>query len=447
LRDAADDLLGQGIADAARLKVMRRDYPEYYAWDHRVREDVLDKSLAVISEIQEALDAKAGNVVSPAHLNAAVDRMRLAAEESRGFTTAAERSADRTLQVALILVWGLSVAILFSVWLMSRWHYDSVMGPLDRLRRWVGRVGGGDFPPPLEVSGDLEFRQLMGDVNQVAGQLQEFYQSLDEKVQQTSRELVRSQRLASVGFLAAGVAHEINNPMNIMTGYAELTLNRLSRGYDPAAAADAVRALAVIRDEAFRCKQIISKLLSTSRGIEQNRERFSLSQLAREVVGMLQGLKSLNDRQVELKFDPDQPLEVWANISEIKQVLLNLLTNALEAVKPGVGRVILQGQRDGEWVVLSVGDNGRGMTPQTLERIFEPFFTEKRGVGEPGTGLGLCISHAIVENHGGKIVASSDGPDRGSVFTLHLPAARPGEGPEAAPAARAQPAPVELEAR
>ncbi|MGD1277389.1 MAG: ATP-binding protein [Tepidisphaeraceae bacterium] len=447
LKDAADDLLGQGMADAARLKAMRRDYPEYYAWDRQVREDVLDKSLVVSSEIQEAIDARAGGLVSPADLDPAVDRMRRAAEESRGFTTAAQQLADRTLQIALILVWGLSVTILFSAWLMSRWHYNSVMGPLERLRRWVGRVGGGDFPPPLEVSGDLEFRQLMGDVNQMARQLHEFYHSLDEKVQQTSRELVRSQRLASVGFLAAGVAHEINNPLNIMTGYAELTINRLARGFDPDAAEDARRAMAVIRDEAFRCKQIISKLLSMARGLEANREKFSLRQLAIEVSGMIDGLKPFHNRHLELKFDPDQPLEICANISEIKQVLLNLLTNAMEAVKPGQGRVDLVGRREGDWVALEVRDNGRGMTPQTLERIFEPFFTEKRGVGEPGTGLGLCISHAIIESHGGKIIAASDGPDRGSVFTLRLPAARRGEGPEAAPAAKAQPDRVELEAR
>ena len=99
LKDAADDLLGQGMADAARLKAMRRDYPEYYAWDRQVREDVLDKSLVVSSEIQEAIDARAGGLVSPADLDPAVDRMRRAAEESRGFTTAAQQLADRTLQI------------------------------------------------------------------------------------------------------------------------------------------------------------------------------------------------------------------------------------------------------------------------------------------------------------------------------------------------------------
>jgi two-component system, NtrC family, sensor kinase len=276
----------------------------------------------------------------------------------------------------------------------------------------------------MEISGDLEFCELTVDVNQMAKELHDFYRELDQKVQQTSRELVRSQRLASVGFLAAGVAHEINNPLNIMSGYAELTISRLARGFDPEAAADAQRAMEVIREEAFRCKQITAKLLSTARGSGENREPFSMRQLAREVAGMMQGLPLMRDRQLDLKIEGDDPLEVSANYAEIKQVVLNLLMNGLEAVDSTGGRVTVEGRHDRDWVELSVRDNGRGMEPATLERVFEPFFTEKRGAAEPGTGLGLCISHAIIESHGGKIVASSDGLSRGSVFTIRLPAAR-----------------------
>jgi signal transduction histidine kinase len=117
-------------------------------------------------------------------------------------------------------------------------------------------------------------------------------------------------------------------------------------------------------------------------------------------------------------------LEVMANYAEIKQVMLNLLMNGMEAVNAREGKVTVEGRRDRDWVELSIRDNGRGMEPATLERVFEPFFTEKRGSVEPGTGLGLCISHAIIESHGGKIVACSDGLNRGSVFTIRLPAAR-----------------------
>jgi signal transduction histidine kinase len=117
----------------------------------------------------------------------------------------------------------------------------------------------------------------------------------------------------------------------------------------------------------------------------------------------------------------------------MKQVLLNLTVNALEAVPPG-GEVVIEGRRRDDWVEVSVSDNGRGISAESLPHVFEPFFTEKRGSGEPGTGLGLSITHAIVEGHGGRIEAHSDGPGRGSRFTFHLPAAvgpRPGQLQEA----------------
>jgi two-component system, NtrC family, sensor kinase len=444
LQDAEDDSRGYGASDAARLAQMHADLPEYYNWDQQVRDDVAGIADLTYKQIPApaetpaipATQAATGGAepAAPAdpvlvkkitkELNPGISRLRGAVHDCERFMSAAQSSADWVLQISLILVGGLSALILSCAILLSQWHYQSVMAPLDRLRQWVRRVGGaGEFPPPMEISGDLEFCELTVDVNQMAKELHDFYRELDLKVQQTSRDLVRSQRLASVGFLAAGVAHEINNPLNIMTGYAELTINRMARGYDPAAAADAQRALEVIREEAFRCKQITTKLLSMARGGGENRETFSLRQMSREVAGMMEGLSLMRERRLELKCDSGDPLEVLANFAEIKQVLINLLMNALEAVKPGEGCVTVDGKRDGDWVELSVRDNGRGMVPATLERVFEPFFTEKRGAGEPGTGLGLCISHAIIESHGGKLLAASEGLELGSVFTIRLPAA------------------------
>ncbi len=428
LGDAHDDCKAYGTQDSTRLAEMKAALPAYFAWDKNVRDDVAVAAAFVGDRLPKATAPGQKVTVPPAlleKLDYGVVRIQSAVHECQGFMVQAQQAADRILQIGLILVGGLSALILSCAVLISQWHYQSVMRPLERLRQWVRRVGGaGDFPPPIEISGDLEFCELTVDVNQMAKELHDFYRELDQKVEQTSRELVRSQRLASVGFLAAGVAHEINNPLNIMSGYAELTLSRLARGFDPEAAADAQRALEVIREEAFRCKQITAKLLSTARGSGENRETFSLRHLSREVAAMLQGLPLMRDRQLDLKFDGDDPLEVSANYAELKQVLLNLLMNGLEAVNPPSGRVTLSGRRDKDFVELIVTDNGRGMEAATLERIFEPFFTEKRGVGEPGTGLGLCISHAIIENHGGKILAQSPGVDQGSTFTVRMPAAQ-----------------------
>src|SRR4029077_6628222 len=108
---------------------------------------------------------------------------------------------------------------------------------------------------------------------------------------------------------------------------------------------------------------------------------------------------------------------------EMKQVLLNLTVNALQSVKPGEGKVLIEGKRRNGWVELSVCDNGHGIAPESLKQVFEPFYTRRPGARAPGTGLGLSITHAIVESHGGRIRAESEGVGQGSRFTVELPAA------------------------
>jgi two-component system NtrC family sensor kinase len=130
---------------------------------------------------------------------------------------------------------------------------------------------------------------------------------------------------------------------------------------------------------------------------------------------------------VEVGLDRNEPLTVYGSVNEIKQVLVNLMVNALEAVRPSEGQVRLEGRRNNGWVELSVIDNGRGMSSDVIEHVFEPFYTAKRGAGE-GTGLGLSITHAIVESHGGQVIAESEGVGKGSRFTVRLPVRRKAEG-------------------
>jgi signal transduction histidine kinase len=296
---------------------------------------------------------------------------------------------------------------------------------------------------------DREFRDVAGLFNGLARELADLYRDLEAKVVARSRELVRSERLASVGFLAAGVAHEINNPLTVIAGYAELAAKALSRVMngvgdsggngtadhaqdhrlsdaeaeaEAEALASALESQGIIRDEAFRCKEITSRLLSLARGGSDARETLRIDDVARQVAVLTKGLTRYRDRRVVADFDSSDVLEVIANVTEMKQVLLNLTVNALEAVPPQRGEVRLTGRRSGEWVEVAVEDNGKGMTADTLQNVFEPFFTNKRGAGDPGTGLGLSITHAIVENHGGRIRAESAGAGRGSRFSILLPA-------------------------
>lgn len=368
------------------------------------------------------------------------------------FMTAHQDTAAAALTRSAILIGLLSAAAVLAAVLLSVAHDRLVVAPLQRLRAGVRRVAAAQFAErlaPGDMSASPEFLELADEFNRMAGELDAFYRKLEEQVRAKSRELVRSERLASVGFLAAGVAHEINNPLNIISGHAELTARQLARGRlsstdrDDAATAgaEAAASLKVIQDEAFRCKEITEKLLSLARQGEQTREALDLGGVARDVAAMTRGLKNYRDRRLTICLDPDEPLEVEANATEMKQVLLNLTINALDAVPPIQGEVRIEGRRTREWVELSVRDNGRGMSPDVLAHVFEPFFTARKGRVDAngqllnrGTGLGLSITHAIVESHGGRISVESDGPGRGARFTVQLPARQPPAGRVAIPA-------------
>jgi signal transduction histidine kinase len=359
------------------------------------------------------------------------------------FMTAHQDTAATALTRSAILIGLLSAAAVLAAVLLSVAHDRLVVAPLQRLRAGVRRVAAAQFAERLasdDMSASPEFLELADEFNRMAGELDAFYRKLEEQVRAKSRELVRSERLASVGFLAAGVAHEINNPLNIISGHAELTARQLARGRlssndrDDAATAgaEAAESLKVIQDEAFRCKEITEKLLSLARRGEQTREALDLGGVARDVAAMTRGLKNYRDRRLTICLDPDEPLEVEANATEMKQVLLNLTINALDAVPPVEGEVRIEGRRTSEWVELSVRDNGRGMSSDVLAHVFEPFFTARKGrvdangqAPNRGTGLGLSITHAIIESHGGRISVESDGPGRGARFTVQLPARRP----------------------
>jgi len=231
-----------------------------------------------------------------------------------------------------------------------------------------------------------------------------------------------------VGFLAAGVAHEINNPLNIMSGYAEMAQGWLDDAQRGGRLREVQEALEIIRQEAFRCKEITGKLLSLASAGEAERGQVSLPRLANDMVQMVGGLRRFRDRSISVQADEDAAQPVRGNAAELKQVLLNLLINALEAAPTVGGEVRIECRRAGSNIEVVVSDNGVGMAPDVLAHIFEPFFTTRRGGTQSqrtrGVGLGLSISHAIIASHGGRLRAESEGPQRGSRFIIELPVAR-----------------------
>jgi signal transduction histidine kinase len=176
--------------------------------------------------------------------------------------------------------------------------------------------------------------------------------------------------------------------------------------------------LKMIQDEAFRCKCITEKLLDFSRMGDVERHRTDLRKLVEGVVEMVRHLGGYRDKRIE--FASGEPVPVEVNAQEMKQVVLNLLTNALDSLDSG-GTVTVDLATGGDQAELIVADDGCGMTDDVMQHLFEPFFTRRRGT--QGTGLGLSITYRIVADHEGHIEAFSDGVGKGSKFVVMLPLA------------------------
>jgi two-component system, NtrC family, sensor kinase len=331
----------------------------------------------------------------------------------------------RHYQITLWIVVPTSVAGLVMLLGLMRSFYTWIMYPIRDLNAGVARVAAGDFGHRIEINSGDEMQDLSAAFNDMTGHLQTLYGDLARQVNERSRQLVRSERLASVGFLAAGVAHEINNPLASIAFCSEALEARLTELLRqmpaPALQGDELdvftRYLRMIQEEAFRCKNITERLLSFSRTGEFRRESTDMARLIQSVLDVTQHLQNCKGK--EILFDrPPGRVNAAVNAEEIKSVILNLVVNALDSMEDG-GRLLIRLVQVGRKAELSFIDTGCGMSQEVLDNIFEPFFTQSR-TGK-GTGLGLTISHRIVTQHGGEIEAASAGPGSGSTFTVRLP--------------------------
>ncbi|MBX7168340.1 MAG: HAMP domain-containing protein [Pirellulales bacterium] len=327
------------------------------------------------------------------------------------------RAAYRTL---IVLTWVATILALVLMALFVHLFYRWVFRPLRILIKGSRRVATGQFGYRIHLDTRDEMSELAEAMNAMTTQFEAIRDDLDRQVRERTQQVVRSEQLASVGFLAAGVAHEINNPLASIALCAESLESRAGEflAADNPEREVVGKYLRMIQDEAFRCKEITSKLLDFSRMGDIERQDTDLRELVTGVIDMVRHLGKYQDKQLTLV--EGQSVVVAANPQEIKQVVLNLLTNALDSVDKG-GQVTVEIKAANRFAELTVADNGCGMTPEVLKHLFEPFFTRKRQ-GE-GTGLGLSISYRIVADHNGQIDAASEGPGRGSRLRVKLPLA------------------------
>ena len=230
------------------------------------------------------------------------------------------------------------------------------------------------------------------------------------------QQLVQSGKLATIGELAAGVAHEINNPLFAILGLVEFLLK------DAAPGTKARERLELVQQTGLEIKEIVRALLDFARERSDEWEVISLADVVQQTVELVQ--RTSSDKAIEIveRYDGDSAL-VEGSPNQLKQILLNLLTNARQAMPEG-GTITVDVRRDGSFAAVEVSDTGPGIPEEVLPRIFEPFFTTKRHVS--GTGLGLSVSLGLAEAHRGTLTAESP-HGAGATFTLRLPYA-----PEAA---------------
>ncbi len=337
-----------------------------------------------------------------------VDDIAESHRQSEANHTKAMLLAGSAAAVALVLV--LTMLHCFRQW---------VLAPIREIQLGVRRLHQGEFDQPIHLSAPDEFGELAGEFNGMAARLRDVYTRLEDQVNDRTRQLVRSERLVSVGFLAAGVSHEINNPLASIAFCADALERRLpdlaGPNRRPQDVEVAEKYLKMIQDESQRCKTITQKLLDFSRS-GGKREPADLSKILSDVIDVAKVLP--NARNKRITAPPTGSVVAPVSVTDLKGVVLNLVVNALDSMDDGGELTVELASRNGA-AELSFRDTGCGMTPDTLEHIFEPFFTRSR-TGN-GTGLGLSISHQVIDQHGGSISAASPGVGRGSTFTVRLP--------------------------
>jgi two-component system NtrC family sensor kinase len=236
---------------------------------------------------------------------------------------------------------------------------------------------------------------------------------LEEKSHQllmAEKELARSERLAELGMLSAGVAHEINNPLAIIRGNAELLQMDLNQQ------ADSQEEVTEILTQVGRINRIVGSLLTLARQERRQISRFPLNPLLDEILDQIGHQIPLEGYTIERSYR-EQELQLQADREQLRQVFTNLIVNGLQAMEGGGRLTISAGINEGTQVI-TVSDSGPGITPEQQERLFTPFYSTK----PHGTGLGLAVSWGIVRNHGGTIEVHST-PGQGSGFAVRLPAA------------------------
>lgn len=326
------------------------------------------------------------------------DQLAKHGEESIASSRAHARAIQHVAILAMFVL--LATAVLCAVGVALYLH-RSLAARIARLAEGAGRISSGDLDTQLSVKGQDELAHLADQFNAMTASL---------KHNQAS--LIQSEKLAGIGRLAAGVAHEINNPLGVILGYVKLLRRRGDSGADAE--------LRIVEEEAERCREVVENLLDLTRTPPLELGPVELRALCTDVVERLRTALG----RPPLQFEVRGSATVVGSAAKLRQVIFNLLKNAAEAAGgDGAVRVEIERAEPGT-VTIVVSDTGSGIKPQDRRFVFEPFFTTK----PTGTGLGLAVSRAIARAHGGDLDLAP-GEAGGAAFRLVLPESFRGRSP------------------
>lgn len=330
---------------------------------------------------------------------------------------------EESLRRSAIVVGAMAISSLLLVGILGSFWINR---PMRRLRAQAERIGTGDFSTSLNLSGSDELSELGNTIERMRGQLaeaREAEQAATREKFEALEKLRHTERLATLGKLSAGMAHELGTPLNVISGRAKLISSA------DLSSEDIGRSAVIIGEQTERMTTIMRQLLSFARRGEARKQQVELNGVLRSVLPLLE--PSAKESHVTLHLqEAEPPLMVSADPGQLQQVLLNLALNGIQAM-PGGGvlELCVKAAKDvtppdavdnksAAWCALQIRDQGSGIAAADLAHIFDPFFTTKE-VGQ-GTGLGLSIAYGIMEEHGGWIDVESI-LGQGSCFSAYLP--------------------------
>jgi len=314
------------------------------------------------------------------------------------------KTLDLVTVSGVIFVW---VVIVLAVYL-GKQMASTVVSPLQQIVRCTRRIAQGDFASCRNFANVVEIQAVVEALNAMLSELE-----------RREKQMIRTEKLAAVGTLVAGVTHELNNPLSNAGASAQILLEEIQES-DSVPRQFQIEMLEQVVEQTDRARVIVRSLLEFSREREVKIAEISLATLLHKTVDLIRGqIPARVDLDLEVKED----VSFFGDKQKLQQALVNLLLNAFQAVGEE-GNIGLRGEfRAAEkQVVIEVADSGPGIPPDVMDRIFDPFFTTK-DVGE-GSGLGLAITREIIAKHGGVITARS-GPGEGATFTISVPVNAP----------------------